>query len=415
MFLKKIILTSVFFLSQALASYAAPVTQEQNFLVISDVHVDSSSKHVMEFNPSTTSKLNDLDKPTFETLIASIGDNIQHGVIAKPKFILYLGDLVGHNRSTADFVLNSETTVFTALIKQFPDTPILYTFGNNDSFQVDYGPFTSTYKIGVPITTPLDVAYSTGDWVGGFLSTGNECQKSSTALPCMITENTTDGYYAAYLEQHLRLISLNTVMFSPNRINIQDETLVKQLSWLETQLNDAQAQHDAVLLTMHIPPGNNVYDDSNFWTATENTKFLGLIKRYNTIIIGILAAHTHKDEIKIIQNSSHQNVIGVYLTAALSTSHGNAPSVRTFSYSKLQDQWQLTNYDVFYFIKNKDATVMLKKLYDYRDYYCNSQEKTILQCLSNLSVEKLEKYFTAGNDAYHEKIAYPQDILINLE
>ena len=202
-------------------------------------------------------------------------------------------------------------------------------------------------------------------------------------------------------------------MFSPVGMVLGAEDTRKQLDWLASQLNEAQLNNESVLLTMHIPPGRNVYDNSAFWMPTEDAEFLRLVKKYHQSIIGILAGHTHKDEIKVIQDSEHQPIAGVYLTAALSTSHGNAPSVRTYTYSKQDMRWQLTNYDVFYFVKNSDAVVLLKKLYDYKTYYCVGQEKNILQCLTHVTADKMEKYFSAGNENYHETINAPQNMIIS--
>jgi sphingomyelin phosphodiesterase acid-like 3 len=80
---------------------------------------------------------------------------------------------------------------------------------------------------------------------------------------------------------------------------------------------------------MHIPPGKNVYDNSSFWLPKEEAIFFKIISRYHDRIIGILVAHTHAEELKIIKDVSNKNINGVYFTAA-STTHGNAPSVKIF-------------------------------------------------------------------------------------
>ena len=393
-------------------SYALP--QTKNFLVISDVHLDSASTHTMHFSPDKPSSKDDLDASTFKQLLKSLHQNMQQGVIPTPKFILFLGDIVGHDRSSSHAVFDSEKSVFHTLSQQFPTTPIFYTFGNNDSFLINYGPFTSpsTHKKG---PTPLDVAQKSGHWSRHFLSTGIQCQTDPSIFPCLISENTINGYYSAYIEAHFRLISLNTVLFSPQRIGIQEDDMMPQLKWLASQLEAAQSNHDAVLFTMHIPPGKNVYDNSSFWMPKEEAEFLRLIKKYRHSIIGILAGHTHKDEIKVIQDAASQPITGVYLTPALSTSHGNAPAVRTFTYAKQPSQWQLTNYDTFYFIKNIKSIIQLKKLYDYHAYYCKAQETNLTECLKNISANQMQKYFSAGNDNYHEIIHTPQNIIISTQ
>ena len=409
-FQQALVLITLFF-TQLTVAYTHEVESGNTFLVISDVHLDSSTKHSMDFMPSRTSSINDMDEPTYQQLITNIADDIQQGIIPEPKFILYLGDIVGHDRATSNSVKYSENSFFTILAKQFPNTPILYTFGNNDSFKVNYGPFTSIDKDG-EFQSPLDIVKSVPEWTGGFMSIGGSCEPTMSDLPCVITDNVTDGYYSAYIEAKFRLISLNSVMLAPRSSGVSMDVVAGQFSWLEQQLKEAKFNHESVLLTMHIPPGKNVYDDSSFWRPEENTEFLRLVNLYKNNIVGILAGHTHKDEIKLIQDSSHNNLVGVYLTPALSTSHGNAPSIRTYSYARSNDRWSLTDYVTYYFSKQSDSSLILKKLYDFREYYCKNQEQDMLKCLSNLSVQAIERYFSAGNENYQEKISYPQDLII---
>src|SRR5205814_2092577 len=109
-------------------------------------------------------------------LLIQIDQNIKNGTVTKPTFILVLGDLVGHHRSIPDFAMISESAVFRALKNHFPTIPILYTFGNNDSLEVDYGVFTTAGL--KPYTNPYDIAKAKGGWVDGALSTGTQCTVS---------------------------------------------------------------------------------------------------------------------------------------------------------------------------------------------------------------------------------------------
>ena len=153
-------------------------------------------------------------------------------------------------------------------------------------------------------------------------------------------------------------------------------------------------------------------DDVAFWSPSEEKIFVRLTERYHRTIIGILAGHTHKDELKLLENAVHKPVAVVYLVAALSTSHGNSPSVRTFYYGKKKEKWQLTNSDIFYFIKAKNKTVHLKKLYNFKTYYCMNTKKSILTCLKHLTAHQMQPYFTAGNSNYYEKIRFSKNIVI---
>lgn len=392
-------------------SIASSVNDRNNFLVISDIHLDKASTHTMEVNPSKENGDNDLDQATFERLVLDINKNIKNNLIAEPKFIILLGDMVGHIRTSSESSIESETVVFNVFKKNFPNTPIFYTFGNNDSLKVNYGPFKDGDRTG-QVKSPYEVAKINGGWMNGFLSTGIICGGTENIFPCIITENNTDGYYSAYLKPGFRLVSLNSVLLSKNRIQVSEQDAMNQLQWLSEQLKLAEENQESVLIAMHIPPGNNVYDHSNFWILKEQAIFLKLIRIYQDTVIGVLASHTHAEELKAIRDDFNTNISGVYFAPALSTSHGNAPAIKTFYFSKNSERWLLSNYETFYFSTN-DSGLTFDKLYDYKSYYCNKLNiKNLLDCLDNLTPDKMKTYFSAGNPNYGGIMGSPEDIVL---
>jgi hypothetical protein len=381
--------------------------------VISDVHLNNSLMSSMNLMPDKLSILNDLDRPTFYKLIEHISAEIQNGTLNKPKFILYLGDLAGHDRSALNVVLRSESVFFKKLTQEFPDTPILYTFGNDDSFITDYGPFASPFKQGAPSITPLDIARNNPNWKGQFLSTGKVCGAPKQEFPCILSENIREGYYAAYIDPKFRIISLNSVMFSTRQQFAKDSSVTSQFDWLENQLKEAEVNHESVLLTTHIPPGNDVYVDEPFWNEQASMRFLKLVNKYQKTIVAILAAHTHYNEVKIIKDvSSQQNIMGIYLTAALSTAYGNPSSINLLSYERKNNKWDLTNEEIWCFLKNSSLELKLKKIYDFRQTYCTHQTQTMLDCLKNISIETLQRNFFEGNKNYFSPIRFPKNVYI---
>lgn len=391
-----------FFLSTL--SIALPLNKD-NFLVISDIHLDKQATHPMEISPFKGNQNNDLDWVTFQKLLAAVSDGIKKGTIAKPQFIIYLGDLVGHIRIDSTSAPESETLVFSALKNTFSKIPLLYVFGNNDSLIINYGPFNDSHN------SPYDIAKNNADWKNGFLSTGVECSGQKNIFPCIISENKMNGFYSAYLKPKLRLISLNTILFSPKRKLISEKDSLDQLNWLNNQLEMAEKNRESVLIAMHIPPGNNVYDHSDFWLPKEKHIFLKLINQYQNIIMGLLSSHTHAEEIKIIKDPSGKIISAVYYTSALSTSHGNEPSVKTFFYSKNHGKWLLTNYETFYANEN-DSKITFNKLYDYQAYYCDKPHVKLSDCLDNITADKMKKYFSAGNPHFMGTMKSPRDFIL---
>lgn len=403
-------------------SWAIPEAErglQSRFLVISDIHLNIHTQHAMEFAPTAATVQNDLDRVTYEQLVRTIKASIQSGEIPKPEFILILGDLVGHIRLSQEDVVNSESLVLNSLQAAFPEIPVLYTFGNNDSLVENYGVF----RVDKPISdvhSPIDVIKTI--WPRGhFLSTGARCDRDHHIYPCLLEKNTSSGYYTAYLKPNLRLISLNSVMFSKLRQGYSRDSISEQLLWLDRQLLEVEAAQESALLVMHIPPGNNIYNayfwsNTAFWSNGYNQQFVDIIQAHYGCLTGILAAHTHKDEIKIIQNAEHMPLVGVYMNGALSTSHGNAPSVRSYVLSQSKDKlrWDLSDYWTYYFTQSKNGDIQVQPLYQFKNVYCDMQvDKRMSDCLDSVSINKLSRYLSIGNQNFNERISAPESIYIH--
>jgi len=378
----------------------------------------------MDIDPSTQSADNDLDYPTFNILMSIISKNIHNHLIPKPQFILILGDLVGHIRSHSNSVLESESSVFNRFSDDFKDIPVFYVFGNNDSFSQNYGKFHDPLQQD-QFKSPFDVAVINAGWKNGFLSTGVLCPtffKSDSSYPCLIdyAENIYSGYYSAYLSKKLRLIVLNTVLFSDKSPKNLEQDAFAELQWFSDQLNSSKINKEYVLIAMHIPPGNNIYDHSPFWRDDYLKIFLRTLSIYHHGVVGVLASHTHTEEIKILNNIQEKYKIGVYYTPGLSTSHGNAASVKMFSLSSdSRNKWMLTNAITYYFSGKDTDELTLNKLYDFESYYCQRQVdkykylNNMTNCLSNVTIDKIKRYNTAGNDNFLGIVNSPADIILN--
>lgn len=359
------------------------VVDTYNLLVMTDIHLDKGSKHIMEITPSIPNTLNDIDLANFLNALNAVALGIKNSTIEKPQTILLLGDLVGHDRSTKNMVKEDEATVFRLVLKYFSNFPVYYIFGNNDSFVADYGDFTN--KDG---SNAYEVAKANG-WIDGFLSTGAICDKQAV-FPCLSFENKDQGYYTAYLQPDLKLIGLNSVIFSVNHKTSQTGKQVAQqeLQWLNEQLKSAQNQHEYVLLAMHIPA-------TDFWKLKYQKTFTDIVQKYKDSIIAILAGHTHMEQFYMVDNQPITIV-----SPGLSTSHGNSPAVKSLYLAKLKNKWVITDYKVFNLLATQNGGLSVNLLYDYQNYYCGKIEKNknFAGCLPNASIEKSNKYYYVGNN-----------------
>jgi sphingomyelin phosphodiesterase acid-like 3 len=370
---------------------AASLSQER-FIVISDIHLKTAQTNAMDIDPKGTSRQNDLDLNTSKALFSLIAPAIQK---LHPDFILITGDIAGHRIITqSKATAQDEKTVFQSLSTYFPAIPVFYVFGNNDSLQNDYGAFTEAGN------SPFKIAVASG-WKDGFLSTGAFCKNHSA--PCLIEENKQEGYYSAQLTQQLRLIGLNSVAFAVQ--GPDKNTAVRELAWLQQSLAAAQKAHQSVLIAMHIPFGKNLYDGTPFWDPSIEQSFLALYKQYQATITGVLVGHTHMEELKLIQDN-HQTIGAEYYTAGLSTSHGNSPSFKLFSFSKeASTPWQFNNYTTYEIHETSNHSLTLGVAYDFKYYY---------GALSKVTLKALEKRYTVDNPHFNVMLTHPEGLVVNL-
>ncbi len=409
--LKSFYLIIAFLISASALVYA---NNKINFITITDIHLNINQKHVMKIDPSGYDRANDMDKMSFQKLATTVKQNIGPGkLIKKPNFVLYLGDSVGHEPIGTpyrkQFVKKSQKQVFMTLQNMFPDTAIINLVGNNDSAKRDYGPF--SYQGVSPYKIAMDVGYK-----NGFLSSGTMCvnqtKTKDLVFPCLISQNSQYGFFTIKLQKQLFLIGLNSVMFSP-RHHASSHAINTQLHYLIKQLKMAKERNVSVLLAMHIPVGNNVYRGKNFWKANYEKRFLATIKRYHKQVIGLLVAHTHMEEFKILHLAG--NNIGEYFTAGLSTSHGNSPSIKLFTLEDNKGTWAISNY-ITYQIHQRNSQLILSKYYDFVSTYCKRLKpiRNINNCLSKITFKIILPRYTVNNPnlKYYDAM-FPKSFILN--
>ena len=251
-----------------------------------------------------------------------------------PDFIIFTGDFIAHefhdryktaNNGSLEgleyFIKKTFTFIVLEFERYFPGVPVYFSLGNNDSYSGDYlikpegqflkdtGPIFSVHWLqAVENKKSFAETYS----IGGYF----------TIVP-PDTKNT-------------RVISLNTIFFSPNHetdFNAYDPGQ-RELDWFEGQLKIAKTQGEKVWLLLHIPPGANVYSSvrdgayKSFWETPYNTRFLQLIKDYASVFTAAYAGHTHMDDFRLVIDSSKspvESVMFIHICPAISPQFGNNP------------------------------------------------------------------------------------------
>jgi sphingomyelin phosphodiesterase acid-like 3 len=267
-----------------------------------------------------------------------------------PQFIIVLGDSIAHRylekyhaytvgktqQDYQEFVHKTLTFVAGEFHKKFPTTDIYFSVGNNDSYNDDYK------------TLPGGVFFQDMAKVWG------ELINTPAPREQMQQDFSSAGYYTVDIPQQpkLRLIVLNTNLFSPHAENFPTETS-KEFDWLEQQLKQAYLQNQQVLIAMHIPVGIDVYaslKSSPFsivemWRPEYTGRFNTILQEYGNTISGILTAHTHCDSFQVIQTDNGSRIV-ISNTPSISPFNGNNPGFKVFSYDT--ESFALQDYATFY-------------------------------------------------------------------
>jgi sphingomyelin phosphodiesterase acid-like 3 len=261
---------------------------QRNLLLISDMHVISMT--------------------LFNSYISKTDAVLNH--TASLDFIIYSGDLPAHaglgpisrrNIQGHDSDLVTALRGLQKLANNHPGIPLFYLPGNNDSEMGDYYPFgdnnNSAFRLVNDSKNPFPA-----------LNVNHESKK----IPCLIdVGDTALCYYSAYPVEGLRLIALNTVVYTGEfcrQVKSANDIAEKEMQWLNAQLEDAKNKNEKVYIAMHMPPRYiNYYTympDSYGWTnkiipgkkgmKSYDQWFFSLVSQYKANCIeAVFYGHTH--------------------------------------------------------------------------------------------------------------------------
>lgn len=360
----------------------AVAAEQGEFLVISDIHFNPfNGLSKAQFQTLSGLPANQwpaffqsLDQPvvrpgsntdTNYTLLVSALDAARQRLPNAP-FILYPGDFMGHNwqdnydglapqtieqnpSAFREFTTKALTLLAGEFKQRFPNTPVLATLGNDDSFCEDYwiqpnGDFLSTFAdVWQPL---LGTAVQPKVFRKSFSSLGAYCAD----LPGLSGD---------------RLLVLNSVLWSASYCSTSHDPTAhghnccrctnpdsvpgaSQFIWLEAQLALAQKQNKRVWLLMHVPPGLDSYalDNgsraANQWTPAFTARYLRLIDQYRDTLHTSFTGHTHMDDYRV-DRISGEPVLLHKIAPAVSPIFGNNPSFQVFQLdttSAVISNWQ---------------------------------------------------------------------------
>lgn len=329
--------------------------KEGTFLVMADIHFDPYA------DPSLISKLASLSVDQWQSLFesstdkkfATYGKDTNYPLFKSTldtaakldgdcDYVLVNGDYLSHEFKTAfdknlkgdnkayqEFVLKTVVFVSRLIQRSFPDKPVYFCLGNNDSDCDDYG--------GLAPGTP-------------FLSTLAQEWATVAKDPEAVKTFTQGGYYAVphpTLKGHWFVV-LNDVSWS-KKYNPSCHTAgdigKEEMAWLSGVLKDARVHQERVTIITHMPPGihsRNASEHPDRTTKPQHTfyelgylwPFLNLLAPYRDLIDAEFAGHTHLDDFRVIQDRSGKPVFFTHIAPAVSPVHHNNPGFQVMLYDK---------------------------------------------------------------------------------
>ena len=285
------------------------------FLFLSDVHLATNSLH-SQYGQDAGIDLWNACKPKIDSILKSPDP---------PAFILYTGDLPQHggNYNPAQRAKNIDSLLSDLhRMSAVKHIPLFYMPGNNDALGGDYCFFTDANG-----KTPFSLTRGYAPYP---YQAFNVSDKPVSNGACMISDsNLAAGYYSARIMKGLRIISLNSVLWSnqlcnncivPANCNAQQSAGAQEMTWLKNQLADAANAGEKVYIAMHVPPGADAYSSRNspynpvmMWKGSQDKSgwqnmFLQAVSAYRQTIAGIFFGHTHMDEFRLLYDDSSNNI-----------------------------------------------------------------------------------------------------------
>ena len=256
----------------------------------------------------------------------------------KPLFVTVSGDLTAHQfdcrfkqldpkgteAEYTAFAVKTVAYVSIALHATYPQSPIYFALGNNDSGCGDYAEdANSPYLAADAKTFSADVLSKPNAtaYVKDFPKLGD----ANVALPPPF--------------QHTRLLILQDLFESQRYAGCDKkpsaEPTKQQIAWLRAQLDAAGKAHEHVWVMAHIPPGvdayNTFHDMKNVCGGDAPTMFLGsedlarVITEYAGTVKLMLFGHTHMDEMRFYTGAHNRGIPGK-LVPSITPVNGNNPS-----------------------------------------------------------------------------------------
>jgi len=263
-----------------------------------------------------------------------------------PMFVLWTGDSVAKRfNEYSKEVITYDLTNLTHLMKKLYNSfngkvPLYPVLGNHDAY-------------------PQHNQEPTGDWVYKLVGDLWEPFLPKEAL----TTLKKSGYYSVSVNDKLRLIVLNTVLYYIHNSKTSKVTDPGgQIAWMRSELEAAKKKGQAVYIAGHVPVRGH---GGCFQTHFEKP-FLEGMKGYHDIIKGSFWGHCHVDAFQLFGNYSSGDFHVGHLASTMVSRNRRNPSFRRYIFDTDKD-YDIQDWRTFYMDlekANKEGKIKWQTLYD---------------------------------------------------
>jgi sphingomyelin phosphodiesterase acid-like 3 len=303
----------------------------------------------------------------YSLLKSALGELRNVAETENPRFALVLGDFLAHGFKEKYLKYANDKTpeAYQAFVKKtmefltseiqltFPKLDVYAAVGNNDSYQDNYA------------TVPR------GAFFKDMANIWSELIRDRDSKVAMQQAFPQGGYYAVDVskEENIRLIVLNSVLFSPITPGPDIKAAAQQeLEWLHNELVSVNAKHQKAIIALHISVGADVFKALKkppftlveLWQPEFTQRFQAELQQYSADIMAVLPAHFHMDWFQMLAHD-----VPISGTPAISPIYGNNPSFKLYSYSK--QSRQLKNFKTYFYSLN--TTQQWSVEYDFNAIY----------------------------------------------
>ena len=273
----------------------------------------------------------DTDEALFDSTLTAAS---KYG--AGASFVTVSGDLLVHkldcryevtmrgkpSDGPAAFAAKTATYVMERVEAAFPQVPVYFALGNNDSACGDY--HLNVRDLFLKGTSDAVLHGMRG--------------ASAAELKAARQDYEMGGYYAVPLNgvSGTRLVVVNDIYESEFYKDCGAEPgdgAKAQLRWLNAQLDGTRRSEEKVWVMGHIPPGPDVYNTLRHFTSVcsrapeeflSSEELADALVAHADVIQLALFAHTHNDELRLLERAGSKGAVAVKLVPSVSPVHGNA-------------------------------------------------------------------------------------------